>query len=329
MSNNAKTTELVGKAACLKYCAHLFRDSVQYDFNITGGRIDENLECLKLRNTEIREHFETDASVLNNWINLTGKRIITKSDNRNFTRITDSLNRAVGGRRKAFDISDFDESTSKYVFSSKLGLDWRQTQLIIDTELVGKERPEHDIYMDNAIAKQVIDGYNGVYDIYYYDCRSKNSSRILKSRLRVKNLVKVRETVSAVTSKLHMKREDYDFFPYDGYIIRRGSSIYLTYEENSADATMDTRDMVYIIVYADDPGKSYLQGIMTTVSVDKIIYSTPVALNRIKDNKEILNRKELVNLMRNNFEEFDANDKATIEKRYPFIRKHRLLSISK
>lgn len=315
-SGPPKTIELVGKAACLKYCRSYFEED-----------ISASVEILKLANTEIRKFLGVSAETLNTWIGLTTMPNFDDNYKDKFQTILEHLNAVNGCGDSRFTLDDFAESTSKYVFSRKLNFDWNLTQSIIDTELTCKRRPEHDVFMHHSIAKQVFDRYRGVYDIYYQDCEAVNVERILKSRLRIKNMVKVQNMVYAVTAKLHMRREGGDYFPYDGYVFRRGSSIYLMFEENSVDANLNTRDMVNIIVYDEDPSRKPLHGIMSTVSLDKVIYSSPAVLDRVTDNAESAKREDLKRMMRYEFEAFDKAQRPQIEKKYPALYQQRLIKM--
>lgn len=315
-SGPPKTIELVGKAACLKYCRSYFEED-----------ISTSVEILKLANIEIRNFLGISAETLNTW---TGLTILPNFDDNykdKFQTILEHLNAVNGCGDSQFTLDDFAESTSKYIFSRKLGFDWHLTQLIIDTELTCKRRPEHDVFMHHSIAEQVFDRYRGVYDIYYQDCEADKVERILKSRLRIKNLVKIQNMVYAVTAKLHMRREGGDYFPYDGYVFRRGSSIYLMFEENSVDANLNTRDMVNIIVYDEDPSRKPLHGIMSTVSIHKVIYSSPAVLDRVADKVESAKRDDLKNMMRNEFEAFGNEQRSQIEKKYPALYQQHLIKM--
>lgn len=187
------------------------------------------------------------------------------------------------------------EEFKKHEFARKLGLNFHDTQVLLDNENIVLRR--NGLFsIEESMASKIVENYSGLYHMWHITppIEEKDQNPILlRSTLRVRYALKIRKDQSAmvrcklyIPGVLNIDPRDRNFYSYDGFIELKDKTCFWFFNRRENNPRMRINDCIQFVTKVSEHTKVddrnlKLYGMYNSTSQEyKNIFSSPVFLQR-------------------------------------------------
>ncbi|TQV76442.1 hypothetical protein FLL45_00300 [Aliikangiella marina] len=215
-----------------------------------------------------------------------------------------SLNRFVERLNQQFSeignwkIEDFDDAFSTYHFAERLGLEFEETQRLLDFEKI-IQRKNYPFFIHELEASKYNEQYNGLYYMFHIYPGTAGADLVVRSTLRVRYMVGQGER-TAIRCKLNVpiyESETPANLNYDGFLSRKEQCLFWLFESRVQGGNK-INDSIQFATKQASKQSSLMHGFYISASEKFNLFLSPVVLlkHSSPDNN---NASEIINFMHN------------------------------